>query len=82
MASLLLGCGAFFSDRLNERQKSRRESKREYDEHFDEFKAENLRRESWIRRNDKLTPTPSGIYDTATVPSEQPPAYDVAAARQ
>jgi len=79
MASLLLGCGALLSERLSKKRSARRESKREYDKNFENLKAENMRRESWIQRNDTAR---SNLYDTANVQSEEPPSYDDVALRK
>lgn len=75
MASLLLSCAAFCSDRVAKRQKARREAKKEYDDDFENLKARNLRRESW--RQSYLVQAPDD-----TMPTEAPPSYDDIAARK
>lgn len=76
MASLLLACAGFCSERVSKRQKQRRESKKEYDNQFEALKAENLRRESW-RQSYLALQTPD-----ATAPTQAPPSYDDIAARK
>ncbi|KAF2143377.1 uncharacterized protein K452DRAFT_286201 [Aplosporella prunicola CBS 121167] len=81
MASLLLGCGAVFSERLARRHRAHREITREYAENFELLKKENEKRVQTIANqySASSSPPPSyeDIHDAASagaIPSDRRPA--------
>ncbi|KAK5129553.1 hypothetical protein LTR16_002802 [Cryomyces antarcticus] len=70
MASIIIGCAALISDRVQKRRRAKQEVKQEYADRFEELKAENEKR---VRGLSSASQEKRAASGTA---AGEPPAYE------